>query len=138
MLRNLSSLSLALILLLALAGVSGAAENAELAPPEEVVDFTDAPSGVSGVGDAFDVYCVYNIGATSGDCGRFASGDTLCVDCPDSGTCPLAANTIGHFRYLAADGTVICTGDWARRFNLRDPDACIECTDGQTGYRFVN
>lgn len=111
---------------------------------EEETVFTDG-EGVDEDGDGIidppppgQVYCVYNIGAIlQGNCGRFTTGDRLCIDCPANGKCPTPANTIGRFVYVDAFGRVICRGEWARSFDVTNPDACIACSNGQTGYKFL-
>lgn len=113
-------------------------------PVEEETVFTD-DEGVDEDGDgiidplpAGQLYCVYNIGAIlQGNCGRFTTGDRLCVNCPANGKCPTPANTIGRFVYVDAFGRVICRGEWARLFDLLNRDACIVCNNGQKGYKFL-
>ncbi len=112
---------------------------------EEETVFTDG-EGVDEDGDgiidpppAGQVYCVYRISQiTQGNCGAFKSGDRLCVDCPDTGKCPVPAGQLGHFRYVDAFGNTICQGEWWRRFDDTQPDACLLCGNGKTGYKFVN
>lgn len=112
------------------------AVHADPVPATEPVVFTDGEGGVFGSGDNFDVYCVYLI--VNSSCRMFQPGDVICIDCPDSKTCPTPAGEQGNWEYVDADGNVVCRGTWARRFDLDNPDACIVCDGGKTGYEFVH
>ena len=79
-------------------------------------------------------YCVYTIGQIlQGNCGRFTTGDVLCINCPATRICP---NT-KRFTYRDAFGTVKCRGEWSRVIvDAANPDGCVSC-DGQKGYKFL-
>ena len=113
--------------------------------PEPVETTFTNGEGVDADGDgivdpppADQIYCVYTIGRIlQGNCGQFTTGDRLCIDCPAAGKCPSPANTITRFRYVDAFGQVICRGEWSRSFDVTKPDACITCSKGKTGYKFL-
>lgn len=124
----------------ALAGLFFAVATSLMAQDPEII-FTDKPAFTQAAvaePKPLAMYCVYNVGTVSGNCGDFGPGSRLCIDCPASGKCPGPPGQISRFRYVDGAGNTICTGTWARAFNLAKPDACIVCTNGQTGYVFVN
>lgn len=105
-------------------------------PTEETVVFTDGEGGVFGSGDNFKVYCVYRI--VNSSCNKFQPNDVICINCPDNNKCPTTAGQMGNWQYLDADGNVVCSGTWMRRYRDDKPDDCIVCDGGETGYEFVN
>jgi hypothetical protein len=70
----------------------------------------------------------------------FATGALICVDCPEDDSCPGVAGGRSRYRYLDAEGEVKCSGEWAKRFAVGKPDACLDCPvpPGNRGFEFVD
>jgi hypothetical protein len=86
-------------------------------------------------------YCTYRVVTAQGpDCGVFRPGALICVDCPARPSCPGAAGGRSRYRYVDREGEEKCRGEWAKRFDVNDPDACIDCPipPGNPGFEFVN
>src|SRR6476646_5674405 len=117
-----------LVRTVALAALMLACAAALTAQEPVVTIFTDASSDADQPPPpAGQVYCVYKIVTTHGNCGRFAVGSKLCINCPGSGKCPSPASQITNFVYVDAFGNTICSGTWTRFFDLTRQDACIVC-----------
>jgi hypothetical protein len=113
---------------------SEVAADPDLAP----IDVTHAVA-VAVAQTAEAEYCTYRVVTAEGpDCGVFAPNALICVDCPANRTCPGTAGGRSAYRYLDADGNVRCSGEWAKRFKVDDPDACLDCPrGGEQGFELV-
>ncbi len=110
-------------------------ETPELGEPIDIIQTDEVTQD-----RAAALYCTYRVVTANGpNCGPFAPGALICVDCPSSQSCPGAAGGRSMYRLLDRDGNVLCEGEWAKRFNTGQPNACLDCPipPGIPGFQFL-
>ena len=78
-------------------------------------------------------FCVYKVlKVEKGNCPEFRPGTVICVFCPGDRICPGETNKSpsGRFELVDRNGNIQCEGTWVKRFDLANPDACIDCPKG--------